>query len=321
MKPGSSSLRIFASIVTGFAFAVASFGQGKVAITIDDVPNVHLLRQRNFETIFLHALDSLQIPVCIFINEGMVYRTPHVGENFRLLDEWVKREYVTLGTHTFAHSHYSEVGFDAFVRDIERGEAVTRELAAIYHKELGHFRSPFNDLGKDSAQHVQIGNYLKERGYVSTPFTVESMDYMFNALYEHHLGQGRRAEAEEVAREYIDITLEYFAWFDSIALAHYGRSIPQIYLCHENSLNADCFSRLAEELSAGGYAFVSLDEAMKDPVYLQEDTFWEKWGISWVYRWMTNREERLKLMRQEPEPTESYQLYEELSQRGAPGGE
>ena len=49
-----------------------------------------------------------------------------------------------------------------------------------------------------------------------------------------------------------------------------------------------------------GYRIVSLDEAMSDPVYSQPDLYNEKWGVSWFYRWIGDRKERIRLMRAEP---------------------
>ena len=43
-------------------------GQSKVAITIDDVPNTKKFEKSNFQTKLLNQLDTLKIPVAIFIH-------------------------------------------------------------------------------------------------------------------------------------------------------------------------------------------------------------------------------------------------------------
>ncbi|MFT5228284.1 MAG: peptidoglycan/xylan/chitin deacetylase (PgdA/CDA1 family) [Flavobacteriaceae bacterium] len=96
--------------------------QTKIAFTIDDVPNTKKFQSDNYHSILLKNLDSLNIPITIFVNEGLIYKTDSVSKNLELLDNWAKREYITLGNHTFSHSRYSEVGFDRFEDDLIKGD-------------------------------------------------------------------------------------------------------------------------------------------------------------------------------------------------------
>jgi hypothetical protein len=38
-------------------------------------------------------------------------------------------------------------------------------------------------------------------------------------------------------------------------------------------------------LKAKGYRFISLEEALKDPVYSQPETYVGPGGFSWIHRW------------------------------------
>lgn len=271
----------------------------RVAITIDDVPNTRNFKKNNFQSELLSELDQLLIPVTIFINEGRVCRDDST-KNKELLESWIGKSYVTPANHTYAHSRYSQSGFDAFTADIIKGERLSKELALKYNKDLNYFRFPFNDLGKDSTQHVQIEAFLKDRAYISTPFTIETSDWMFNALYRKHLKEGNGELATQIGEMYVEETVRSFAFFDSLTKQEYGRNVDQIYLCHDNQLNEDYLTILIDRLREEGYEFISLDEAMTDMVFSQEDTYWKKWGISWCYRWMT-KETRKKWMHLEPD--------------------
>lgn len=288
------------SILLLFLLAQTSFGQSKVAITIDDVPNTSKFKRDHFESILLNKLDSLNIPIDVFINEGNIYKNEHVSKNFDLLNQWVERNYIGIGNHSFSHSRYSDIGLDSFAIEIDKGESITRELSKLYHKKLKYFRFPYNDLGKDSLQQIQIANQLHQKNYIIAPFTIESSDWVFNYLYEYYLKNNQKEKAENIGNLYIEITLEYFSFFDSIAINQYGRHINQIYLCHDNSINADYIEVLVQKLTEKGNSFVSMEEAMKDEVYNQPNNYFKKWGISWVYRWMVNPKERMQLMRSEP---------------------
>jgi len=285
------------------------FGQSKVAITIDDIPNTSKFERDHFSSILLNKLDSLNIPISIFINEGLIYKTEHVSKNFDLLHQWVKREYTSLGNHSFNHPRYSDIGLDSFAIEINKGEAITKELAKLYHKQLNYFRFPFNDMGKDSLQQIQIAKLLNDKKYIIAPFTIESSDWMFNYLYEYYLKNDQKTKADSIANSYIDITLDYFAFFDSTTIKQYGRQINQIYLCHDNSINADYMEVLIKKLTEKGYSFISMDEAMSDEVYKQANNYYKKWGVSWIYRWMNDSKERMQCMRKEPDMNKIFKEY------------
>ena len=73
-------------------------------------------------------------------------------------------------------------------------------------------------------------------------------------------------------------------WLDA-GLELTGREIPQILLLHVNSLDADRFDTLAEALRHRGYRFVSVAQALEDPVYRLPDQFVGAPGNSWFNHW------------------------------------
>jgi len=292
-----------------------TIAQKTVAITIDDVPNTRLYQKDGYSSKLMARLDSLEIPIAIFINEGLLYRTDSITKNFDLLRQWAQRDYITLGNHSFNHPRYSEMGIKAFADEIVKGEAITRELAKKNNKSLDYFRFPFNDIGQDSLQHVQVRQYLKDKGYVLTPHTVESSDWMFSSVYEHYLDQKDFAKAKEIGETYLATTLAYFDFFERMAQTKYQRPIQQIYLCHDNPLNADYLPKLVAALKERGYTMVGLGEALQDPVYAQKDEYYKKWGVSWLYRWMPSQEERVPWMKQEPSTAPIQELFEALQEK------
>ncbi len=108
-------------------------------------------------------------------------------------------------------------------------------------------------------------------------------------------------QAGLVAQAYIRKTMDYFAYFEKISQERYGRAIRHIYLCHDSRLNAVCMPELVRLLKQEGYAFVSLDEAMGDQVYRQEDHYYKQFGISWMYRWMTDKEQAMRYLKGQPD--------------------
>jgi len=212
-------------LIGALVFHQIAVCQKNVSITIDDIPNTSRFEKDGYQSALLEKLDSLEIPIAIFINEGKIYQTDSISKNFELLNNWVRKKYITLGNHSFNHSRYSTSGFDLFAKEIVNGEAISRELSKKYKKNLTYFRFPFNDLGQDSLQHSQIKDFLKEKEYVIAPFTIESSDWMYNAVYEYYLDNKEFEKAKEIGEQYVVKTLEYFDFFEILAKEDYNRSI------------------------------------------------------------------------------------------------
>lgn len=307
--------RILLFLLFSQLFIAGITAQKTVAITIDDIPNTSKFQKDNYQSLFLQQLDSLNIPIAIFINEGLIYKTDAVVKNYSLLHDWINKDWITLGNHTFNHPWYSSIGIDSFKVEVERGEAISQELARVYEKPLKHFRFPFNDLGKDSLQHIQAREFLNSKGYSLTPFTVESSDWMFNYLYEYYLSINDEKQARRIGERYVEQTMTNFKYIDSLTEKQYGRDIRHIYLCHDNSINIGYLPKIIDLLNRRRYTMISLDQALEDPIYQQEDHFYKKWGISWIYRWIEDPQKRMQLMRQEPELDDIQKEYNELVER------
>lgn len=284
-----------------FFYLLDAFGQNAVSITIDDIPYVKRFEKDGYKSELLNTLDSLQIPIAVFVNESRIYHTDSVNLNIKLLDEWAKREYVTLANHSYSHPRYSDVGFDIFTADIIKGEFMIKELAQKYDKTIKYFRFPFNDCGKDSLQQDSINIFLKNKGYIITPFTIESSDYLYNELFEYYIDNKLLQDAERISNQYLDFTITLFDYFDSLTQAEYGRKVKQIYLCHDNPLNGYSLPKLIERLKRMEYKFISLDEAMNDKIYNQPSFYYKKYGVSWVFRWVKDSDKRKLLFRSEPD--------------------
>ena len=294
--------------------SVTAFSQQKaISITIDDIPNTAKYQKDNFSPLLLNVLDSLKLPFTIFINEDKIYKTEMLDKNKDLLEMWIKNEHAIIGNHTYSHSRYSEVGFESFIKDIEKGNSLTELYATKYNKDVKYFRFPFNDLGNDSLQHMQIREYLKSKNYTIAPFTVESSDWMFDTVYKYYLDNGETEKAKSIGEQYVDKTIELVNFYERMATSIYKRPIQHIYLCHDNDINADYLIEIISRLQQEDYNIVSFEESLKDPIYKQKNTYYKKWGISWLYRYMDTQEERIKWMKQEPDISKIEALYNQIN--------
>ena len=52
-----------------------------------------------------------------------------------------------------------------------------------------------------------------------------------------------------------------------------------------------------------GYNFISLEEALTDPVYMKEENYVGNWGFSWINRWALTDGKGKDFYKDEPEPS------------------
>ncbi len=133
------------------------------------------------------------------------------------------------GNHSFSHLNYADTPLEVFENDIIKGEVITREILKQKHQALTYFRFPYNSLGNDSTTHQQIRSFLTQNGYTVAPFTIESEDWMFNALYEDALKTKNVEKAHQLGQNYVAFTLLLFDYFEKLCLDRFGRNIKQIF--------------------------------------------------------------------------------------------
>jgi hypothetical protein len=83
-------------------------------------------------------------------------------------------------------------------------------------------------------------------------------------------------------------------------------------MCHDNTINIDYLPEIVEKLKIKNYDFIGLEEALLDEVYNNKNYYNKKWGISWIYRWIENDEERKEIMQTEPTTIEIENLFETI---------
>ncbi len=292
-----------------------------VTITMDDFPfnafnsnttNIDSLEKFNNQ--LMASINYNKIPVTIFVNENSIIYKNETDRRLNIYNSWIINPLITIGNHTYNHLNFAEVKQNEFENSIIKNEVITKKLMEGTNKELKYFRFPYNCTCKDSISKTLIDSFLTKNNYISTPFTIESSDYLFNALYTFYLNNNETNKAKLIAQEYISFTNNLFNYFESFSQKEYGRNINQIFLCHGNKLHADYFGVLINMLKSKGYSFISLDETLKDEVYKQKDYYYYKWGVSWYYRWIKDNTTRKSLMKIEPEVNpEIYKLYTELN--------
>lgn len=285
------SRALLASAMLAFVFAAQTCAQERaavarqVAVTFDDLPapQGELEDMRRITSAILASLKRNGVPVVGFVNERKLYRRGEVDARTELLRAWLEAG-EELGNHTFSHISLRRAPLAAYEEDIVRGETVTRMLLEERGMKLRYFRHPFLWTGETPEYKDGLAKFLASRGYTVAPVTIDNDDYIFADAYFKAKKRGDAETAKRIADAYVPYMETVFDFFEQLSAETFGREVRHVLLLHANEINADRFDELAAMMKRRGYAFVTLEEALKDPAYAEPDALYKS-GVSWIHRW------------------------------------
>ena len=291
-----------------------------VSITMDDMPfgvldkNFSINEIEKITDTLLDKFKKFKTPVAAFINGKGCLSSSSSELRIRILKRWINNPLVSLGNHTSNHLRASKIDHETFKFEVMVNDYLIRSFSN--NKPLQYFRFPYNDLGKNNYEQNKYYDFLAGKGYKIAPFTIESVDYLFNTLYVNALKKGDSKKAKEIASEYINFTIKSFDFFEKLSEELFGRNIGHIFLCHANKLNSDHYDKLIKALIKKGYKFITLESVLKDPVYSKNNYYFKKWGISWIYRWIKDKKKRSQYIRKGIDPDKKFLIeYENLNKQ------
>ncbi len=241
----------------------------RIAITIDDGPSSGAgddleMYQRITDGI-REAFVRNKVPAIMFINENQLNVGGQRDSRVRSLETWLDAG-LELGNHTYSHRRPDEAELHRYFDDVVQGEVVTRKLLSDRGQSLVWYRYPYLATGRGNLAQ-QIEDFLTMRGYRIAPVTIDYKDYSFATDYSRLLRAGEKAKAQERVAEMwraLDTAFER-SEKESMRIVNY--EIRQILLIHCNLMNAITLDETLKRIRDRGYEFISLQEAMQDPVY------------------------------------------------------
>ncbi len=263
----------------------------QMAVTIDDLPVAlggrHDLGQR--ETItrdLLAVLAEHGVPAVGFVNESKLEVDGSIEPRMvGLLEQWLAAGF-ELGNHTYSHPDLHRVPLDEWLADALRGERQLRPLVAQRGETLRYFRHPFLHVGQSPEVQQAVTAWLADHGYTVAPVTVDNSEWIYGRAYAGPFNDGDRALMAKIGRSYVDYMLSVVSFYEGQAETIVGRPIPQVLLIHAYALNADHLDALLDRLEADGWTWVTLEQALADPVFRRPiDGYTGSAGITWLHRW------------------------------------
>lgn len=263
----------------------------RMVVTVDDLPVAppgrHTLGQQRWITDRLvRTLVEHAAPAVGFVNQSKVEIDGVVDPaRVNLLERWLDAG-LELGNHGHSHLDLHRVDVDRWLDDVDRGEAVLRPMMAARGTPLRYFRHPFLHTGRSIDTQRVTADALADRGYAVAPVTVDNGEWIYGDAYADAFNRGDDVVMDRLAASYVDYMLDVVDYYERQATAIVGRPVPQVMLVHAYALNADHLGTLLDELSVRGWTWITLEEALRDPVYRwPTDGYTGPGGITWLHRW------------------------------------
>jgi len=271
----------------------------QLAVTIDDVPWTAA-----------HAADSATVArgTADILAALARHGVPAVG--FAVCDamelhpgataEWLHQG-LELGNHTQSHRDIDR-GLVPWLRDVR---SCADQLSRLAPQR--YFRYPMLHRGASQSEYRQASALLDSLGLTVAPVTLDNSEWLLARGYQSALAAGDQVLQRLIADGYLDHMKRVARQARRTARDRFGRDVPHILLLHANQLNADHLDRLLSMLVAEFEArFITLDQALADPVYRLPDGYRGSQGLSWLYRaepaspdlaeWDERQESRLRAL-------------------------
>jgi peptidoglycan/xylan/chitin deacetylase (PgdA/CDA1 family) len=242
----------------------------KVAITVDDIPEHGDLPpgisredvSRGILKVFKkNGIDH----VYGFTNGTFMDDSP---DEIGILKEWLIAGY-PLGNHTYSHPNLNEVTANSYIADIAKQDRLLLTLATFSPliQQRHMFRYPFLDEGSTLAKRNAVREYLARNGYRIAEVTIDYSDWAWTDAYARCVGKHDDKTIQWLKDHVAESADHHLRDSRTNAKLLFNRDIAQILLIHIALFNTVTLDKIVKDWRTQGVEFVSLDEALSDPVY------------------------------------------------------
>jgi peptidoglycan-N-acetylglucosamine deacetylase len=271
--------------VAGSAPADPSLAGSRVAITIDDIPeNGDMLPGTSRAEIAAGLIKVLKDnhlhQVYGFTNGYFMDWDP---AEFEIYKTWL-RAGVPLGNHTYNHPNLNDVGATAFIADIEKQEQLLAKLKDFSPllKQRFMFRYPFLDEGDTLEKRDEVRAYLAKHGYQIAEVTTDYSDWAWTDAYVRCSKAKDQKTVSWLKKNIVESADQHLRASNVISDRLFHRRVAQILLMHDGEFDVITLGAILKHWRAEGVSFISLKEALRDPVYSINPNFAYKGGSAFL---------------------------------------
>lgn len=247
-----------------FALSSAALADKRIALSFDDAPRQRgaFFTPEERTAKLIAALRQAKVRQAVFfVNPGRL-ETPDGAGGEERIAAYARAGHL-IANHTFSHPHLSAITAEAFLADVDKGEAWLKGRPG-YRPWL---RFPFLDEGgKDKAKRDAVRAGLAARGLRNGYVTADGTDWHLEQLTIDAKAAGKPMDMKALRRLYLQMQLSGVGYHDAMARSALGRSPAHVLLLHETDLAALFIADLVTELRRQGWTIVSADQAYADPL-------------------------------------------------------
>jgi peptidoglycan/xylan/chitin deacetylase (PgdA/CDA1 family) len=251
----------------------------QIAITLDDLP--YVLRSRTPPQEVMTIVQDVIAAMKLYdiVATGFAIGRQIDDETIPVMEAFVGAGH-TVGNHSWSHPDYDTLTRWGFRREVSRTDRTLRP----WMQDQKYYRFPFLREGKTEKSRQIADTVLKNQGYINAPVTIDNDEWRFNLEYVDALDMSDQLAAQRIANAYLAHMKERTAHFQSRAQLELGRDFSHVLLLHMNKINADHLDDLLAWYAAEGWTFITLDEALRDPLFSAPETYTGSKGLSQIER-------------------------------------
>ncbi len=275
-----------AAITTGRSAAADTQGKGtskespkrEICITFDELPAAKAFGDVDRQAItylLLQALKKHHVKSAGFVVGDQIEGA------YDILGEWLNDGHV-LGNMTYSHQDMNELDVEQFIDDIGAGHDALEQMLAGFGQKSRYFRYPFLHYGTSTEAKRQVSGFLDEHHYKIAHTTVVVEDYLYNLSLDKLGKTPDSADYDNLLTEYVNNVIEAIQQAELTSQDLLHRPCKQILALKANRINAVSLDILLSAIENLGYKFITLDQALKDPVYSQPEAYYGSKGIGYL---------------------------------------
>lgn len=272
----------FVAIVFFFLTAIPAWAE-EVAITIDDLPFVLPSRTTPSEGLQIVRDINQALAAENVIATGFVIGQQVNSKSTPALEAFVGAGHL-VGNHSWSHADYGTLTERQFRREILKTK---RKIRRWTGGDL-LFRFPYLREGETPSTVAAAKKVLERLNYQNARVTIDNDEWRFNKEYMDALEAGDVEKAQVIAGRYIEHMKERSLHFARLGRQVFGRDIKQVLLIHMNKINADHLPELLAWYRSSSWTFITLEDALSDPIFKAPDSYFGRKGLSHIERVATN---------------------------------
>ena len=269
--------QVLFSLVVGLQ---ASFvAAGEIAITLDDLPYLMPTGANPTDGEAIVRGVNAALAEHDIVAMGFAVGRQITRRNMPSIHAFVDAGH-QIANHSWSHGDYNDQSQRTFRREVRKTDKVLEPFLAPQK----YYRFPYLREGESEGAKAEADAVLEEFGYVNVPVSIDNDEWRYNLDYVLALDAGDTEKAAKIVEDYLAHMKARTDYFQSLAQDALGRDVKHIPLLHMNQINADHLGTLLDWYAAQGWQFITVKEALSDPVYSMPDLYAGPRGLSQIER-------------------------------------